>query len=54
MDGYYIYNKYVVNKLTTLSFYQKSFINSNIVKKKRMYWFNYKIVIGLQKTTSKC
>ena len=34
MDGYYIYNKYVVNKLTTLSFYQKSFINSNIVKKK--------------------
>ena len=30
MDRYCIYNKYFVNKLTALSLYQKSSINSNI------------------------
>ena len=45
MHIYYIYNKYFVNKLTTLSLYQKSFINSNIVIKiKCVYWSNYKTV----------
>ena len=28
MDRCYMYNKYYVNKLTTLSLYQKSFINN--------------------------
>ena len=52
---YYIYNKYFVNKLTTLSLYKKSFINNNIVNKtKCIYWFNCKIVIGSQRTTTKC
>ena len=52
---YYIYNKYFVNKLVTVSLYQKSFININMVDKiKCIYWFNYKIVIGSQKTTSTC
>ena len=56
MDSYYIYNKYFVNKLTTLSLYQKSFINSSIVDKiKRIYYnYYYKIVIGSQRTLNKC
>ena len=49
MHRYYTCNKYFVNKLTTFSLHQKSFINNNIVNKiKCMYWFNYKIVIGSQ------
>ena len=48
-------NKYFVNKFTTLSLYHKSFINNNIVNKIQcMYWFNYKLVTGLQRKTSKC
>ena len=55
MHGYYICNKCFVNKLTTLSLFQKSFINNNMVSKIRcIYWFSYKIVIGSQRTTSKC
>ena len=55
MRRYYIYNKYFVNKLTTLSWYQASFMNNNIVNKmKCMYWLKYKIVIGLQRKESKC
>ena len=51
---YYIYNKYFVNKLTTLSLCQRSFINNNIVNKiKHIYWLNLKIEIGSQKATSK-
>ena len=51
----YIYNKYFANKLTTLPLHQKSFVYSNIFNKiKCMYWFNYKIVIGSQRKTSKC
>ena len=54
MGRYCIYNKYFVNKLPTLSLYQKNFINSNIVNKvKCIYWFNYKTVLGSQRT-SKC
>ena len=50
MHRCYIYNKYFSRKLTTLSLYQKCFINNNIVSKmKCMYWFNYKI-IGSQRT----
>ena len=50
MHRYYIYNKYFVNNLATLFFYQKSFINNNIVSKiKCIYWFNYKIVSSSQK-----
>ena len=49
MHRYYIYYKYFVNKLTTLSLYQKSLINNSIMNKKCMYWFNYKIVIGSQR-----
>ena len=33
MHWYYIYNKYFVNNLTTLSLYQKSFIDNNMVTK---------------------
>ena len=33
MHRYYIYNKYFINKLTTLSLYQKSFINNMVNKK---------------------
>ena len=55
MDRYYNYNKYFVNNHTTLSLYQKGFINNNIVNKiKRIYWFNSKIVLGSHRTTSKC
>ena len=40
MYRYYIYNKYFVNKLTTIFLYQKGFINNNIINKiRRMYWF---------------
>ena len=49
MYGYYIYNKHFVNKLTTLSLYQTSFMSYIGNKIKFMYWFNYKIVIGSQK-----
>ena len=53
LHRYCIYNKYFVNNLATLFFYQKSFINNNIVNKiKCIYWFNYKIVIGSQRKTS--
>ena len=49
MLAYYIYNKYFVNKVTTLCLYKKSFINNNMVNKlKCIYWFIYKIVIGSQ------
>ena len=34
---YYIYNEYFVNKLNTLSLYQKSFINNVVNKIKCMY-----------------
>ena len=55
MHQYYIFNKYFAKKVMTLSLYQKSFIKNNIVNKiKYMCWFNYKIVIGSQKKTSKC
>ena len=38
MHRYYIYSKYFINKLTTPSLYQKSFINNSIVNKiKCMY-----------------
>ena len=51
---YYIYD-YFINKLTIRSLYQKSVINNNIFNKiEWMYWFNEKIVIGLQKKISKC
>ena len=47
MHRSYIYNKYFVNNHATFFFYQKRFINSNIVNKiKCTYWFNYKIVTG--------
>ena len=40
--------------ITTPSLYQKSFIENNIDNKtKWMYWFNYEIVIGLQRKMSK-
>ena len=46
MHRYYIYNKYFLNKLTTLSLCQKSYINNSIVNKiKSMYRSNYTIVI---------
>ena len=55
MHIYCIYNKYSLNKLTTLSLNQKAFINSNIVNKIQCkYWFNYKIVNGSQRKSSKC
>ena len=55
MQRYYIYNKYFLNKLATLSLHQKSFINNNIINKiKCIYWINYKILIGLQRKASKC
>ena len=55
MQGYYINYDFFVNKLTTLSSYQKSFTNSNIISKiKCIYWFNYERVIGSQRKTSKC
>ena len=48
-------NKYFATKLTIISLYQKSFINNNIVNKiKCLYWFNYKIIIGSSRKTSKC
>ena len=49
------YNKCFVNKLTTFSLYQKSFIiTNNIVNKiKHMYWFNYKIETSSQRKTNK-
>ena len=41
MHGYYIYNKYLVNKGTTFSLYLNSFTNNNIVNKTKCdYWFN--------------
>ena len=53
MHRYYINHKYFVNNLTTLSIYQKSFINNNIVyNRKSMCSFNYKIVIGSQREKS--
>ena len=46
MHRHYIYNKHLVNKLTTLFLYQKSFMNNNIVNKvKCMHSFNNKMVI---------
>ena len=44
---YYIYNKYSVDKLATLSLYRKSFIsNNNIVTKLQyIYWLTYEIII---------
>ena len=33
MHNYYIYNKYFIKKIPTLSLYQKSFINNNTVNK---------------------
>ena len=47
--------KTYVNKLTTLSLNQKSFINSSTVSKiKCMYWLNYRIVTGSQRKTRIC
>ena len=49
-----IHIKYFVNILTTISLYQKTFINSNLVNKiKWMYWFNYKTIISSQRKRSK-
>ena len=51
MHRYYDYNKYFVNKLTTISLYQKSFINNMVNKIKCIYQFNYKIGIDSQRKT---
>ena len=42
MHRYYIYNKYFVNNLATLFFYQKSFITNIVSKIQCIDWFNYK------------
>ena len=54
MHIYYICNYYSVNKLTTFSLHQKTLKNKSINKIKHICWFNYKIVIGSQRKTSKC
>ena len=51
MHRYYIHYNYFVNKLITLSLYKKSFRKNNIINKvKCIYWFNYRIVVGSQKS----
>ena len=53
MLGCYLYNKYLVNKLTTLPLYQKSFLNKNIVNPlsaNPTKWSKVKLVVkGLTK-----
>ena len=45
MHRNYTYNRYFVNKLTTLSIYQKSFINDNIVNKIKYVYQNINIYL---------
>ena len=54
MHRYYIYNKYSVNKLTTLLIPKEPYKQQHVNKIKCIYWFNNKIVIGLQRKASKC